>query len=204
MPARNKNNMDFTLLITVLILLAIGVAMVFSASSISSFMKYNDRYHYLKSQGFFAILGILAMLFMSKLDYRILGRFAGALALLSIVLLIAVFIPGIGHTANEATRWIKIGSQTMQPSEFAKFALIIFMAKSISNKKEKIRSFKHGVLPYVILAAIYFVLIILEPNLSMAGSILMITFAMLFAAGTKIIYLVGWLIPILPAVGYII
>ncbi|HQI17469.1 MAG TPA: stage V sporulation protein E [Bacillota bacterium] len=204
MPARNKNNMDFTLLITVLILLAIGVAMVFSASSISSFMKYNDRYHYLKSQGFFAILGILAMLFMSKLDYRILGRFAGALALLSIVLLIAVFIPGIGHTANEATRWIKIGSQTMQPSEFAKFALIIFMAKSISNKKEKIRSFKHGVLPYVILAAIYFVLIILEPNLSMAGSILMITFAMLFAAGTKIIYLIGWLIPILPAVGYII
>ena len=178
--------------------------MVFSASSISSFMKYNDRYHYLKSQGFFAILGILAMMFMSRFDYRILGRFAGPLVLLSIAILIAVFIPGIGYTANEATRWIKIGSQTMQPSEFAKFALIIFMAKSISNKKEKIRSFKHGVLPYVILAAIYFVLIILEPNLSMAGSILMITFAMLFAAGTKIIYLIGWLIPVLPTVGYII
>ena len=138
MPARSKNNIDFTLLITVLILLAIGVAMVFSASSISSFMKYNDRYHYLKSQGFFAILGILAMMFMSRFDYRILGRFAGPLVLLSIALLIAVFIPGIGYTANEATRWIKIGSQTMQPSEFAKFALIIFMAKSISNKKEKI------------------------------------------------------------------
>lgn len=204
MPARNKNNIDFTLLITVLILLALGVAMVFSASSISSFMKYNDRYHYLKSQGIFAILGILAMMFMSKLDYRILGRFAGALVLLSIVLLIAVFIPGIGHSANDAARWIKIGSQTMQPSEFAKFALIIFMAKSISNKKEKIRSFKHGVLPYVILAGIYFVLIILEPNLSMAGSIIMITFAMLFAAGTKIIYLMGWLIPLLPAIAYII
>ena len=87
MPARNKNNIDFTLLVTVLILLAIGVAMVFSASSISSFMKYNDRYHYLKSQGFFAIVGIAAMMFMSKLDYRILGSFAGTLVLISIVLL---------------------------------------------------------------------------------------------------------------------
>jgi len=204
MPVRKKNSIDFTLLITVLILLALGVAMVFSASSISSFMKYNDRFHYLKSQGFFAIIGILAMLFMSRFDYRVLGRFAGMLVLTSIVLLIAVFIPGIGYTANNATRWIKIGSQTMQPSEFAKFALIIFMAKSISNKKEKVRSFKHGVLPYIILMAIYFVLIVLEPNFSMAGNIVMITFAMLFASGTKIIYLVGWMIPLVPALVLIV
>jgi cell division protein FtsW len=196
--------MDFTLMITVLILLAIGVAMVFSASSISSFMKYNDRYHYLKTQGLYAILGIIAMLFFSRLDYRILGRFSGTLVLISIILLIAVFIPGIGHTANNATRWIKIGSQTIQPSEVAKFALIIFMARSISNKKEKIRSFRHGVLPYILLMGIYFVLIILEPNMSMAGNIVMITFAMLFASGTRIIYLVGWIIPLIPAVTFIV
>ncbi|HYE82687.1 MAG TPA: stage V sporulation protein E [Clostridia bacterium] len=204
MPVKNKNNIDFTLLITILILLAIGVAMVFSASSISSFMKYNDRFHYLKSQGIYAIIGIAAMMFLSRFDYRVLGKFAGPLVLFSFLLLIAVFIPGLGHGAKGAIRWIKIGPWTMQPSEFAKFALIIFMAQSISNKKEKIRSFKQGVLPYIILMVIYFVLIILEPNLSMAGSIVMITFAMLFAAGTKIIYLVGWIIPILPAVGYII
>jgi len=204
MAVRNKNNIDFTLLVTVLILLALGVAMVFSASSISSFMKYNDRYRYLKSQGFFAVIGIFAMMFMSRFDYRILGRFAGLLLIISVLLLIAVFVPGIGYSANNAARWIKIGSQTMQPSELAKFALIIFMAKSISNKKGKIRSFRHGVLPYVLLMGLYFVLIILEPNLSMAGSIVMITFAMLFAAGTKIVYLMGWIIPIIPAVGYII
>lgn len=204
MPAKSRNSIDFTLMITVLILLAIGVAMVFSASSISSFMKYNDRYHYLKSQGFYAIIGIFAMMFMSRFDYRILGKFAGTLVLISIVLLVAVFIPGIGYGAKGAIRWIKIGPVTMQPSEFAKFALVIFMAKSISNKKEKIRSFKYGVLPYIILMAIYFVLIILEPNLSMAGSIVMITFAMLFASGTKIIYLVGWMIPLVPVVTFIV
>lgn len=205
MPAKNNNNnIDFTLLITVLILLAIGVAMVFSASSISSSMKYDDRFHYLKSQGLYAIIGIIAMMLLSRFDYRILGKLAAPLVLISFVLLIAVFIPGIGYGAKGAVRWIKVGPWTMQPSEFAKFALIIFMAKSISNKKEKIRSFKHGVLPYIILMAIYFALIILEPNLSMAGSIVMITFTMLFAAGTRIIFLLGWIIPLLPAVGYII
>jgi len=204
MPARNKNNIDFTLLITILILLAIGVAMVFSASSISSFMKYNDRFHYLKSQGAYAILGIIAMLVMSRVSYKIFGKIAGPLVLLSFLLLIAVFIPGLGHGAKGAIRWIKIGPWTMQPSEFAKFALIIFMAKSISNKKDKILSFRQGVVPYILLMGVYFGLIILEPNLSMAGSIVMITFAMLFAAGAKIIYLVGWVIPMAPAVVYIV
>ncbi len=204
MPARNKNNIDFTLLITILILLAIGVAMVFSASSISSFMKYNDRFHYLKSQGAYAILGISAMLVMSRVNYKIFGKFAGPLVLFSFLLLIAVFIPGLGYGAKGATRWISIGPWTMQPSEFAKFALIIFMARSISNKKDKILSFRQGVLPYILLMCIYFVLIILEPNLSMAGSIVMITFAMLFAAGAKLIYLVGWVIPMVPAVVYIV
>ncbi len=204
MPGKNKNNMDFTLLITVLILLAIGVAMVFSASSISSFMKYDDRYHYLKSQGIFAIIGIFAMLFLSRVDYRLFGKFAMPLVLVSLVLLVAIFIPGLGHGAKGAVRWLKIGPWTVQPSEFAKFALIIFMARSITNKKEKIRSFKDGVLPYIILMAIYFVLIILEPNLSMAGSIVMITFAILFAAGTKIMHLAIWAIPLVPGVGYIV
>jgi cell division protein FtsW len=152
----------------------------------------------------YAILGIVAMMILSRFDYRVFGKFAGPLVLLSFLLLIAVFIPGIGHGAKGAIRWIKIGPWTMQPSEFAKFALIMFMAKSISNKKEKIRSFRQGVLPYILLMGIYFVLIVLEPNLSMAGSIVMITFAMLFAAGTKIIYLIGWVIPMVPAVAYIV
>lgn len=204
MPGRNKGNIDFTLLVTVFILLAIGITMVFSASAASSYLKYNDSYLYLKSQGLYAIISIIAMFTLSKLDYKILGRYALLFVIVSFILLIAIFIPGLGYGAKGAMRWIKIGPMTMQPSEFAKTALIIFMAKSLSNKKDKVRQFFQGVVPYIILTVIYFGLIILQPNLSMAGSILIITFIMLFAAGAKIWHLLGWVIPFLPAVVYLV
>ena len=205
MPVKKSNNMDFTLLITVLILLAIGVAMVFSASSISSQVKFDDKYHYLKSQGSYALLGIVVMLFLSKLNYKVLGKFAPALVLVSFVLLLLVFVPGIGMQANGAWRWIKLGPlPSLQPSELAKFALILFMAKSISNKKDKIRTFFQGVVPYVTLMAAFCILIILEPNKSMAMIFVLITFTVLFAAGAKIWHLAVWGVPLLPVLGYIL
>ena len=202
MLVKNKNDMDLTLLITTLILLSIGVAMVFSASSVSSFLKYNDTYHYLKSQGLYAVVGITAMLILSRVDYKFIGKFAPALILGSLVLLIMVLIPGVGYGANGAVRWLKIGSFTLQPSEFAKFALIIFMARSLSAIKDKVGNFKEGVVPYIVLMGVYFGLIILEPNLSMAGSVVLITFAMLFAAGAKIRHLIVWGLLIVPVVVY--
>lgn len=204
MPAKKSNSMDFTLLITVLILLAIGVAMVFSASSISSQLKYDDQYFFLKSQGAYAILSIVVMLFLSRLDYRIWGKLAPLMVLISFVLLLLVFVPGVGLNLNGASRWIQIGPMTMQPSEFAKFALVLFMAKSISNKKDKIRTFTQGVLPYIMLMGIYAVLIILEPNKSMAIIFVLIAFIMLFSAGAKIWHLAVWGLPLIPAGIYIL
>jgi cell division protein FtsW len=204
MPVKKSNSMDFTLLITVLILLAIGVAMVFSASSISSQVKLDDKYFFLKSQGAYAILSIAVMLVLSKVNYKILGKFVTIIVVISIVLLLLVFVPGIGLRLNGALRWIKIGPMTMQPSELAKFALIIFMAKSISNKKEKIRTFFQGVLPYVILMGIYCILIILEPNKSMAIIFVLLTFTILFSAGAKIWHLAVWGVPLLPVGVYVL
>lgn len=204
MPARSKKNIDFTLLVTVLILLAIGVAMVFSASSIFSIKNHNgDMYHYLKSQGLFAILGIIVMMLLSKVNYKIWGKLSGLLVALSVILLLLVFVPGIGFGANGAWRQIKIGTLNMQPSEFAKFALIIFMSYSLSNKREKVRSFIQGVLPYILVMGVYCILIILEPNKSMAMNIVMLTFAMLFAAGAKLTHLGVWLLPLAPGAAYI-
>lgn len=204
MPAKTKSNMDFTLLITVLILLAIGITMVFSASAASSYIKYNDSYYYLKSQGLYAIISIIAMLFFSRLNYKVLGKYALLFVIASIILLIAIFIPGLGYGAKGAVRWIKVGPWTMQPSEFAKTALIIFMAKSLSNKKSQVRSLIYGVLPYILLMGLYFALIMLQPNMSMAGSIVIITFVMLFAAGAKISHLVLWIVPLIPGVIYLV
>lgn len=204
MPAKTKSNMDFTLLITVLILLAIGITMVFSASAASSYIKYNDSYYYLKSQGLYAIISIIAMLFFSRLNYKVLGKNALFFVIISIILLIVIFIPGVGYGAKGAVRWIKIGPWTMQPSEFAKTALIIFMAKSLSNKKNEVRSLVNGVLPYILLMGLYFVLIMLQPNMSMAGSIVIITFVMLFAAGAKVYHLILWVLPLIPGVVYLV
>jgi cell division protein FtsW len=204
MPAKKSNNMDFTLLITVLILLAIGVAMVFSASSISSQVKLDDKYFFLKSQGSYAILSIIVMLFLSKVNYKILGKFVPLMIVLSIVLLLLVFVPGIGLTRNGATRWISVGPMQMQPSEVAKFALILFMAKSISNKKDKIRTFTQGVLPYILLMGVFCFLIILEPNKSMAMIFVLLTFTILFSAGAKVWHLLIWGVPLLPVGAYIL
>jgi cell division protein FtsW len=204
MPAKKSNNIDFTLLITVLILLAIGVAMVFSASSISSQVKLDDKYYYLKSQGSYALLGIVVMIFLSKFNYKLLGKFAPAMVLISLFLLVLVFVPGIGFEANGAWRWIKIGPIRMQPSELAKFSMILFMAKSISNKKEKIRTFFQGVVPYVVLMGIYCILIILEPNKSMAIIFVLLTFTILFAAGAKIWHILIWGAPLIPGAAFIL
>lgn len=203
MPVKKSNNMDFTLLITILILLAIGVAMVFSASSISSQLKYQDKYFFLKSQGAYAILSIIVMLLLSKINYKILGKLASILVIISVGLLLLVFVPGIGLKLNGALRWIKIGPLTMQPSEFAKFAMILFMAKSISDKKEKIRTFTKGVVPYVLLMGLFSFLIILEPNKSMAMIFVLLTFTMLFSAGAKVWHLAVWGLPLIPAAGYV-
>ncbi|MCK9218111.1 MAG: FtsW/RodA/SpoVE family cell cycle protein, partial [Firmicutes bacterium] len=204
MAIKTKNNIDFALLITTLMLLAIGITMVFSASAASSYIKYNDSYKYFKSQGFFAIISIFALLFFSKLNYRILGKYALLFLIASLVLLIIIFIPGIGYGAKGATRWIQIGPFTMQPAEFAKMALIIFMAKSLSSKKNDIKSFTKGIFPFLLLMGIYFVLIILQPNMSMAGSIVIITFIMLFVAGARIFHLGLCMAPIIPAAIYLI
>jgi cell division protein FtsW len=133
-----------------------------------------------------------------------LGKFAPAMVLISLFLLVLVFVPGIGFEANGAWRWIKIGPVRMQPSELAKFSMILFMAKSISNKKEKIRTFFQGVVPYVILMGIYCILIILEPNKSMAIIFVLITFTILFAAGAKIWHILIWGAPLIPGAAFIL
>lgn len=201
---RAKNNIDFTLLITTLILLAIGITMVFSASAASSYIKYNDSYKYLKSQGLFAIISILALWFFSRLDYRVLGRYAVLFVVISIILLIIIFIPGVGYGAKGATRWLMIGPWTMQPAEFAKTALIIFMASFLSKKNSRVKNFTKGIIPYFLLMVVYFVLIMLQPNMSMAGSIVIITFLMLFIAGARIWHLSLCVAPVIPAAIYLI
>jgi cell division protein FtsW len=173
---------DFILMFIVLLLLAIGLVMVFSASSYEDLVYYKDAYYTFKKQITWAGIGLVAMIFMMNFDYHKLRKFSTLLVGISIVLLIVVlFMP----ERNGSRRWIGIGSMGVQPSEIAKFAIILYMSSSLSVKGDKIKSLIKGVLPYLIVGGVMFLLILKEPNLSVAGSILIVVFLMLIVAGAR-------------------
>lgn len=181
---KKRGSCDFILLFIVLVLLSIGLIMVFSASSVSDLAYQNDAYYTLKRQLAWAGIGFLAMIFMMNYDYHNLKKISGLLLIISIIMLVVVLFMPARHNAN---RWIGIGSSSLgfQPSEIAKFAIILYMASSMSDKKDKVKSFLYGVLPYVLIGGLVFFLILIEPNLSVAGTVLIVVFVLLVIAGAK-------------------
>ena len=171
--ARGPIDLPFCLL--VLLLTAIGLVMLLSASFPSAYYetKNNDPMHYFTRQGVFAIMGVAAMFFISKINYQRFRAFAKPLLYIAIILLVLVLIPGIGQTRNNATRWIGVGELfTFQPSEIAKLAVVLYFSDSISKKKDKMRTTRYGILPYLFWMCVIAVLMMLEPHLS--GTVLIL------------------------------
>ena len=165
--------MDLPFLLLTLLLTVMGLVMLFSASFPSANYETGDPTLYLKRQGLFALLGLAAMVVMSRMNYQKLRRYSVLLVGISLFLLLLVLVPGLGINENGATRWLgKKGVLTFQPSEIAKLAVIVFFADSISKKKNLMETFKYGIRPYLLLLAFYAVLMLLEPHLS--GTILIV------------------------------
>ena len=165
--------LDLPFLLLALLLTVMGLVMLFSASFPSANYETGDPTFYLKRQGLFALLGLAAMIVMSRMNYQKLRRYSVLLVGISLFLLLLVLVPGLGINENGATRWLgKKGVLTFQPSEIAKLAVIVFFADSISKKKNQMETFKYGIRPYLLLLAFYAVLMLLEPHLS--GTILIV------------------------------
>lgn len=189
-------SIDFLMFCVIMLLVAIGVVMVYSASSYFAFYKYEDSMYFLKRQGLWAILGILCMFTTINIDYHKYKKYSGILMVVTTILLLVVFaFPEI----NGARRWITLGPASFQPSEIAKYMVVIYLAKSIENKGGKIRTFLYGVVPYLVVAGFYAGLVYAEKNLSIATVIMMVTFIMLFVAGAKMAHLVAVVIPVILA-----
>lgn len=146
MPTRKiikqkEKSIDFILFITVIIMLALGIVMVLSASSPSSIAEGSNGYSYLKTQGVSAIAGLFLMYIISKYDYKRYKKLDKLAYVFTILLLLSVRIPGLGHESGGAYRWIWIipGRTTFQPSEFAKVALVIFFASYLTDNRDKLR-----------------------------------------------------------------
>ena len=163
-----KGPLDLPFLVLVFLLSGIGLVMLLSASFPSAYYESGNPLAYFTRQVIWAVLGIAAMLFIGKINYQRFRGIAKPLLALSIILLLLVLVPHVGITRNNATRWLGIPGTSFQfqPSEIAKLAVVLYFADNISKKKDKMQTFRYGILPYAFLLMIVAGLIGLEPHLS--------------------------------------
>lgn len=187
----HKQRMDFVLLGTVLLLLAIGTIVVFSASADTSYHQFASPYYYLKHQLMWAAIGIFVLIIASRVDYwryrRLILPFYGV----ALVLLVVVLVPHVGIQINGARRWLGVGSLQIQPSELAKLAMVFMFAFLLSRHRERLDDFWTGVVPHVLFAGVIFILILAEPDLGTTVAVAGTFFVMLFVAGVRKRHLLG-------------
>lgn len=182
---------DIWLLIAILLILGIGLMMVYSASAVKAFHEFGDRFYFLKRQAIFAGLGLLSMMLLSRVNYTIWKKWAPTLLLICFGLLLLVLIPGVGVVRGGARSWLGIGSFGIQPSEFMKLAMIIFLAKWLSIEQQKITQFTKGLLPPLGLVFVAFGLIMLQPDLGTGTVMVGASMILIFTAGARLAHLGG-------------
>ena len=183
----SKQPIDFILLIVVLIMLALGLIMVMSASSPTSIAETGKSYAYVKTQALSAVLGLFAMAIISKIDYRGYKGFYKIIYIGVIILLASVAV--VGKEVSGAKRWINLGFMSFQPSEVAKIGLIIFYAALLTKNKERIGEMKRGFFyPIALLLPVIAILVVVQNHLSVTLLIIMIVAVMMYMAGTKLRY----------------
>lgn len=179
-----NNPIDFTLLITIILLIGIGLVMVLSASSPSALAISGDSYKYFNKQLLFAVLGVIAMMAISKIDYRFYQKFYKHAWWLSAALLVAVKL--IGKNVNGAQRWIYITETlSFQPSEIVKFLVIVFYAGILVKNRDDLPYFWKGLVKHICMVAPLIALLILEPHFSASIVIVGIVCIMMIVAGCK-------------------
>ncbi|MCL2555612.1 MAG: putative lipid II flippase FtsW [Firmicutes bacterium] len=194
---------DIPLFIVTIVLVVFGIIMVFSASSYSAAYHQGNRYYFMNKQIIGAVAGFAAFFGFMYLDYKKLFKFRYAALIVSYILLALVFIPGLGLEVYGARRWIRLPFFTLQPSEIAKFGLIIFTAAYMSKNHDKMRKFK-TILPVLGAGSIMALLIILEPNMSITMCVILLMLSMLFLGGMKIKHFIIIMLPIFALVPILI
>ena len=174
----------------VLLLAAAGMLMVYSTSSMYALDKFGEIHYFLKRHALYLGLGLGIIFVLMRVDYHLLGKLVYPAYVLALMGLAAVFIPGVGREIGGAKRWISLEPFGFQPAEFAKLSLVLYLAYSLTKKREKMGSFLIGFLSHVMAGGIYAGLILLQPDFGMSIMVLMVLGLMLFVGGAKLKYLV--------------
>jgi len=200
-----KKGIDKTLFIAVIILGIFGVIMIYSASFVWAEFKFNDPYKFAKMQFIFLLIGIILVYMLSKIDYHLYYKHANKILLICGILLILVLIPGLGTVRNGSRSWFGIGSLGIQPSEFAKLGLIMYVSKYLTNNNRIMKNIFKGVFPILGVIAVFFLLIMLEPDFGTAMVIVLTLVILIFISGVDVLFFVKiGLVGLLGIVGIII
>jgi cell division protein FtsW len=199
----NKKAGDVPLLVCVVCLVCFGCLMIYSASSYVGEVQYGDSLYFVKKQLIGIVVGLAVMAGLSFFPYKKLIKLQYPAIIIAFILLAMVFIPGIGITNYGATRWIGFGSVTLQPSEIAKYAFVLFSAAYFAKHYEKVKTVK-GVLPVLGVGLGMCVLIIIEPNMSITMCLGLLMLALIFLSGTNLRTFLIILIPFVVAIPILI
>jgi len=181
---------DYVILALVIALLVLGLITVYSASFALGQLEYNDVTYFVARQTVWAILGLAALLILMRTDYRTLRQVSPYLMAAAMVGLLAVLVPGIGAERNGATRWIALGPlPPVQPSEFAKLALIVYVSAWLTSHKREVKSFAMGFVPFVLLVGLVAGLVMLEPDMGTTLIIVLTMLTLFFVAGGSLTHL---------------
>jgi cell division protein FtsW len=187
---RERHEPAYALLLAVMALTAIGIVMVYSASSVRSYFSQADPAAQGLEQLVWAGIGIVGLVVAMRLDFRHLRYLAIPIYVITAVLLVAVLIPGIGSEINGSRRWIVVpGVGSLQPAEFAKLAVVLYLAHWLDRRGKEVRSFWNGLIPFSLLVAPGFFLIAMQPDLGTAGVYVIVAVGVFFMAGANLIYL---------------
>lgn len=183
---------DYWLLMTVVTLVGIGVVMVYSASAIVAGDRFGDSAFFFKRQALWVGLGTAALLVTQRIHFERLRWLTPVLLSVALCSLVLVVIPGIGRVAGGARRWLPLaGPFSVQPVEAAKLAVALYLANFLANRGPQVTDFRHGVLPPILITGTMFGLIAVQPDMGSALLIGLVTAAMLFVGGARVVHLMG-------------
>lgn len=193
-----KKTFDPIILICTIIMTGIGVVMVYSTSAVISMERFKDPQFFLKRHLLWLIPGFISMIAMMRIDYRKIMKFTYPLLSLSFILLILVLIPYFGKEVGGARRWIAFGVFSFQPVELLKFAIVLFLSYSLVKRQERIKDFVYGYLPNLIILAVFFILVLIQPDLGNVLVMFSVAFILMFVSGVRPSFLLSSILMLVP------
>lgn len=198
---RTLEKIDKPLFYLVLTLMVLGVIFVFSSSYYFALNLDISPYYFSIRQLIWLSLSLILFFVFIHLDYTVLQKYTKHMVLLAFILLILVFIPGIGKTTSGATRWIDFRIFSLNPSEFSKLIVIIYLSSILAKKQSKLEDFTFGILPPLLLVVALFFLILMQSGFSTGVVLLLVAFVMFFVGGASLKHIISILLLSLPVLG---